>query len=263
MEGQAVEAVTPEHAQAWSPPLALGERIKYRLVPGPAYIRFVAAKWAFRGEAELKLVRFLADPGRTSLDIGANEGVYSYVLRKHSAHVIAFEPNPKMARVLRSWAPREGIDVRECALSNESGTAILRLPLTRRGYSNQEGSLSATKVSGEFGEVTVRTERLDDLQLEGIGFVKIDVEGFEREVLEGAHETILREKPALLIEMEERHTKRPIETQLADVLKLGYHGYFLKRHRSLAPLSAFDPELDHRRPPRRADYVFNFVFLPA
>ena len=263
MEGQAAGAGMPNGARAWSPPLALDEWVKYRLVPGPAYIRFVAAKWAFRGEAELQLVRFLADPDKTSLDIGANEGVYSFVLRKHSAHVIAFEPNPKMARVLRSWAPGEGIDVRECALSNESGTATLRLPVTRRGYSNQEGSLSTTKVSGDYGEVTVRTARLDDLDLRDIGFMKIDVEGFEREVLEGARETIARERPTLLIEMEERHTKRAIEAQLADVLALGYHGYFLKRHRSLAPLSAFDPERDHRRPLRRSDYVFNFVFLPA
>jgi FkbM family methyltransferase len=247
---------------AWTPPSKPDEWLKYRLVPGPLYIRYLVAKALSRGEPELHLVPFLADPAKTSLDIGANKGVYSSVMARYSQHVVAFEPNPKLLDVLRRWAGAGGIDVRPLALSNASGSAVLRIPRGSKGYSNQGASLSAVKVSGDHGAVTVETARLDDLKLSNIGFIKIDVEGFEQEVLEGAKQTLAREKPSLLIEIEEGHTKRPIESDLAAVEALGYRGYYLRHRRVLTPLSSFDPETQHRHPTGRGDYVFNFIFLP-
>ncbi|HVA86926.1 MAG TPA: FkbM family methyltransferase [Candidatus Saccharimonadales bacterium] len=234
------------------------ERIKHALIPGPLYIRYRVAKEMRRGEPELRLLPFLVDPARNAVDVGANKGVYTFVLARLARHVYAFEPNPKIFRILRATAPRRAT-ISPLALSDRSGNAALRVPYGPSGHSNQGGSLSAVKVSGEHTEVPVERRRLDDLDLPDIGFIKIDVEGHESAVLDGARATIARDRPALLVEMEEKHTMQPIETALAAMLDRGYHGFFLDRA-ALRPLDAFDPEVHHRHP--RTGYVFNFIFLP-
>lgn len=250
-------------ARIWAPPSRPDEWLKYRLVPPALYIRYLVAKAYLKGEAELRLVPFLADPQRVSLDVGANKGVYSFVLRRHSRRVVAFEPNPKIRAVLCRWADAR-IEVLPYALSDKPGTAELRIPRGARGYSNQRGTLSRARMSDRDGLVAVETRALDALPLGDIGFIKIDVEGHEREVILGARETLARERPRLLVEIEEYHTRRPIEEDLAFVEGLGFRGYFLKERKTLTPLSAFDPETHHRRAREgdRAQYVFNFIFLP-
>ncbi len=251
--------------KAFVPPSKLDEWLKYRLVPPPLYIRYLVAKAMRKGEAELKLIPVLADPARVSVDVGANKGVYSFLLARYSRSVVAVEPNPKIRAVLAAWA-RPPVTVLPYALSNQSGTAELRVPRSHKGFSNQGASLSAVKVSGDHAIVPVEAKRLDDLGLEPTGFLKIDVEGFEREVLEGGRATILRDRPRLLIEMEERHTRRPIEEDIAFVEALGYRGFFLRGGHVLSSLSTFDPERHHRAAARTGDreaYAFNFIFLPT
>ncbi|TAJ95132.1 MAG: FkbM family methyltransferase [Gammaproteobacteria bacterium] len=245
----------------WSPPYTLEERLKYALIPAGLYIHHRVRKELRRGEPELHLLPFLADRRKISLDIGANKGVYAWMLARCSHEVHAFEPNPKLFRILqRINGPK--LHVSPVALSNISDKAMLRIPgNAQRGYSNQGSSLSAVKVSGEHGEVEVETKRLDDLDLGDIGFIKIDVEGFEQAVLEGAVETLRRCRPNLLIEMEERHTHKPIEESLDYIKRLGYEGLFL-RNGELVSISRFDPAGMHRECVDRPGYVFNFIFLP-
>ena len=252
----------PENIKGWKPPYTWEERLKYALVPASLYIRYRVAKERRRGEREIQLLPYLADPARVSVDVGAHKGVYAWALRKHSRRVHAFEPNPKIFPILNRIAGGN-IEASPIALSNETGTATFRVPRHRRGgFSNQGGSLSAVKVSGEHVGVEVETRRLDDLGLRDIGFIKIDVEGFEQEVLAGAAECIARDRPTLLVEMEEAHTSIPIEDALDAVLRLGYRGLFLRRG-VLWPLDAFDGSRFHRNAERREDYVFNFIFLPT
>jgi FkbM family methyltransferase len=247
---------------AWRPPFTLEERLKYALVPGPLYIRYRAAKEWWRGEREVRLLPHLADPARVSVDVGANKGVYAYFLARWSRHVHAFEPNPKLFTVLRRTMGRaRSVTLSPLALADREGMAELRIPMGNRGYSNQGGSLSAVKVPDHFRPVPVRTARLDDLDIQDIGFMKIDVEGFESKVLLGARETIARDRPVLLIEMEEHHRGEPIEAAIAEVEALGYRSLALHRGR-LMDLDRFDGQRFHRAPASRADYIFNFVFLP-
>ena len=246
---------------SWKPPLTLEEKLKQVLVPPSLYIRYLYAKQLKSGEPELKLVPFLADRGRVSLDIGAHKGVYSYALLKHSQAVHAFEPNPKMFDVLESWA-RDRVTLHPLALSNVTGEADLLVPRRRSGYSNQGSSLSAVKVHGDHGTVRVRTRRLDDCGLDNVGFIKIDVEGFEKEVLEGARALLLRDRPTLLVEMEEKHTGVPLAEMVSSVCAYGYRCMVL-RGGSLLPFERLDVEASHTNPPSKPDYVFNFIFLPV
>ncbi len=185
-------SATDDTAPAWEPPWTFEERLKFALVPVPLYMRYRIAKERRRGEAEIALLPFLADPARVSLDIGANKGVYAWLLRDCSRSVHAFEPNPKMFRFLRRIAG-DSVHVSQVALSNRSGSATLRVPRHRRGgFSNQGASLSDVKVADDFMGIEIEAKRVDDLGVENVGFIKIDVEGFEQAVLEGARETIAR-----------------------------------------------------------------------
>jgi len=143
--------------------------------------------------------------------------------------------------------------------SDRTGHAVLRVPLGSKGQSNQGASLSEVKVSGNYTAVAVQTAKIDDLGSADIGFIKIDVEGFESAVLRGARQTIARDRPTIFVEIEEQHTKRPIEQSLREVLALGYRGLFLFGG-VLRSLSVFDAARHHRA--SDGEYVFNFVFLP-
>ncbi len=242
------------------------ERLKYAVVPPSLYIRHLVAAAPRRGEREIALVPYLADPERGAVDIGANKGVYAYALHGHVRRVVAFEPNPRIHPVLvRNMRGCGNVEVQALALSDRDGSATLRIPWGGRGHSNQRATLGATWTPHENDlQVTVETRRLDALGLSAIGFMKIDVEGHERAVLEGARETIARDRPTLLVEIEEGHSGIPIEEMLGFVESLGYRGLFLSRGGQLASLDAFDPETHHRsaRESSRTDYVYNFIFLP-
>ncbi|MDB5467116.1 MAG: FkbM family methyltransferase [Phenylobacterium sp.] len=244
----------------WEPPLKFEERLK-ALLPPRARIAYLYNRNLRNGEPELHLISVLSDKRRVSIDVGANKGVYSYALRPHSKAVHAFEPNPKLFRVLRSWAHGQ-VELHPEALSNVSETADLLVPRSENGFSNQGASLSATKVSGDHRKLAVRAVRFDDLGIRDVGFMKIDVEGFEREVLEGAADTLRRDRPNLLIEMEEAHTKVPITDMVGTVTAYGYSCFALVRG-TLTPFARLDPEKHHRSPACREDYVFNFIFLPV
>lgn len=239
---------------------ALGPWLKHRLVPGRLYIRYRANAERRRGEQEIRLLPFLIDPAKNAIDAGANKGVYTHVMAERARHVHAFEPNPGMYRLLQQTAARN-VTTYEVALANRSGTAELRIPIGSKGYSNQGASLSTVKTMRNFAAVKVETKRIDDYRFDAVGFIKIDVEGFEDEVIAGAVETLARCRPNLLVEIEEKHTKVPIERSLERVQALDYHGLFLLEG-VLHDLGAFDPERHHRQALGRPGYVFNFIFLP-
>lgn len=246
---------------AWEPPLSLEERLKALVVPGRIDLLYHLWRERRRGEREIGLVPFLADPTRLSLDIGANRGIWAEAMRRHSRGVHAFEPNPKIFRMLRRGLG-PGVTAHPVALSDASGTAELRVPLGSRGYSNQGASLSREKIgAAAYGSVVVETRRLDELGLGPVGFIKIDVEGFEQAVVEGARETLQRHRPALVIEMEEAHAKRPIAEQIAAVEAHGYEAFALDRGR-LRRVAEIDLAARHAQGVRREDYIFNWIFLP-
>ncbi len=246
---------------SWLPPSTVAEEIKYRVVPPSFYIRYRHAKERRRGEKEIHLVPFLAMRDRVSLDVGANKGVYAYAMLAHSAAVHAFEPNPKIFAILQSWA-KDRLQLHQVALSSTSGKAQLLVPRTERGYSNQGASLSLDKVKGAHMKVDVDAVRLDELEMPPIGFIKIDVEGFELEVLKGAAATLQRDRPNLLIEIEEAHTARPLSEMVDEVCAYGYRCLVLRRG-TLTMFEEIDLDAHHRNPRSREDYIFNFIFLPA
>jgi len=245
----------------WVPRYTWEERIKYRLVPARLYMWRLMRKHMRRGEVELKMLPQLVPPGRVAIDVGANKGVYTTMLGRLAAHVHAFEPNPKMLHLLRRILPANATAY-DVALSDSDAAEVeLVVPIYGSVFSNVGASLNPLKKSRAHGVVIVQTRTLDSYNFTNVGFMKIDVEGFEAAVLRGARETIMRERPVILVEMEEGHTGKPIEASHAFMDQFEMDGYFV-RGDVLRPLAEFDPEADHRGKVRQPGYVNNFIFKP-
>lgn len=231
-------------------------------------IRRYKREIAFSGEAELAHLQSLVKPGDLALDVGSNLGAYTYELSRLTGRVIAFEPNAMLARLVASLN-LPGVEVKQVALSTDDGDADLLVPMTNGGHGL--ASLKQEAVNGlETRAVRVATRRLDGLGLDTVAFVKIDVEGFEEDVLDGAEGILLRDRPTLLIEIEERHNPGGLERIRARLEGMGYSGRFL-RHEEWHPLREFDAAIHQRTSDinevgrsiarREHDYVNNFVFV--
>ena len=80
----------------------------------------------------------------------------------------------------------------------------------------------------DFTTFKIRTKKLDDVLPDNkIGFIKIDVEGHEENVLNGAVKIIKKNKPVLLVEIEEKHSKKNVKETINFINSLGYKSYYL------------------------------------
>ena len=244
----------------WTPPYSFEERLKYTLIPARLYMWRLLRKHLRKGEAELKFLPQMVPRDRIAIDIGANKGVYTHLLARLCQGVEAFEPNPKIYRILTRTLP-SNVVAHQVALSDRVGAAELIVPMYGGGFSNQTATLNPRKRNEGAGVVRVSQRTLDSYGFTNVGFIKIDVEGFEAAVLAGARETILRERPVLQVELEEQHTGQSIEQSLAAVQELGMDAFFL-RDGTLRPIAEFDPAQNRAAFARRSGYINNFIFKP-
>ncbi len=93
--------------------------------------------------------------------------------------------------------------------------------------------------------------------------MKIDVEGHEEAVLHGGLETLMREKPNLMIEIEERHAPGSLDRVSTLLQGLGYLGFYLDG-KQIKPIAQFNPDRDQVRQNGKAGrYINNFLFFPS
>lgn len=241
---------------------------KYVIKPGLRFIpqrcklplAYYRLKRSGHLEPEMAILPDLVGAGNLALDIGANIGLFSYVLARLCRQVVAFEPNPDCASVLEAYGARN-VRVERVGLSSKPGTLELHIPLLDGHATTAFGSFAQTY--GAEKRVTAPVKRLDDYAFSGVSFVKIDVEGYETEVLDGAAETFRREMPTILIEVEQRHLDSPMTEVFDRILALGYTGWFLQNG-ALRPISEFSYE-SHQKPyaddyETNPAYINNFIF---
>jgi len=172
------------------------------LTPPSAYYRGRIAAEARAGEPELAVLDKLMRRGGTAVDVGANQGFFAFALSEIADRVVAFEPNPDYALFARVML-RGRAAVHRLALSDRPGRANFRVPIDHDGtVLHLAGSLKGTHAQfprTRTYDVAVRT--LDSFALADVRFIKVDVEGSEREVLDGARMTIARDRPPLLLEL--------------------------------------------------------------
>jgi FkbM family methyltransferase len=228
------------------------------------------------GEVELHLLEFLCRRDADAIAVGANDGSYVHYLRRHARKVIAFEPMPGLARALRDKFPGSDVAIEQVALSDREGTVELHMPVVDgvvvTGCSTISSEASETYPASRAIEVPM--DRLDAVYKGRVGFIKIDVEGHEQAVLDGAVQTIRRCRPRLLVEVDDRLSPGGLARARAYFDRLGYTGHFVRQGK-LEPIAAFSIE-EMQRPDRLPDltapltarkrfgsYIYNFIFLPA
>ena len=135
----------------------------------------------------------LVGRGRVALDGGANVGAYTRIMLGHFETVLAFEPAPDtfaaLARNIEQWGVSGRVRAYPLALSDKAERVRLE---------GKRGHRSVTRRIVGTGDIPA--VRIDDLDLEGLDFIKLDLEGYELRALHGARETLSRFRPFVLFE---------------------------------------------------------------
>lgn len=226
--------------------------LKDRLPASLRVARRARRSWS-NGEPELRLLPQLCSRNRWSVDVGANNGVYTWYLARWSAGVTAFEPQPRHAALL-ARAFRTGVQIEQVALSDRPGEAVLRIPVA--AFEDGRATIEPQNALRDFSfrEYHVPCRCLDSYDLPRVGLIKIDVEGHELAVLHGARGLLARDLPHLVIEAEERHRPRAVESLCDFLLPFGYR-LFACQDGGLSPLTLHAGEVVGNIHP------VNFVFL--
>lgn len=149
------------------------------------------------------------------LDIGANIGCVSQALISSGHDVVAFEPQPAVYELLVKNCPTAVCH--NVALGRSEGTTSMPL----LDYS-KKGNFGGISVGSGGMQVPLRT--IDSYGYENVSLIKIDVEGYEEEVLRGAEETIRKCKPRVYLEADRADKLTSLAMYLASI------GYRYDRH---------------------------------
>lgn len=212
---------------------------RLRLVDGA--LQFLATRPS-PVEAEAAALDHLLPDGAICFDIGAEYGLYTLTFARRigeRGRVFSFEPLPGpyrfLSRVVR-WLRAPNVTVHRLALGERIHEATLSLP--RRRWLPVHGRAFVTDdahgpgPNAEFprevrvpSAVSTVDVAVAEAGLTRVDFIKIDVEGYEPAVLRGALRTLERFRPALLIEIEDRHLEKFRATSATIVDLLAPHGY--------------------------------------
>ncbi len=237
------------------------------------YIKLVYRANRYKNKTDKGGIAFVGDKvrnGHTVLDIGAHKAGYLFFIRKQAGEtgrIYAFEPQTSLFTYLQKIKRLFGwhnVVLEQLALSDEAGKATLFVPASSRDKSSSPGATIVQKLaeSGFQPREEIKTDTLDaycsnrDIRPD---FIKIDVEGNELPLLRGGRQTLLAYKPAVIVEIEERHVgrQRVLET-FEFMLELGYSGYFIHGRQRL-PLKDFSFE-KYQNLDDTGNYCNNFTF---
>lgn len=174
------------------------------------------------GISELPMINFakvVAGSGRTFVDVGAHIGFYTVALASGYDRVLSFEPSKfqfKWLEYNKTINSLDHVELHSSALGSESGSSTVNV-LSKDGGGNSlsQELVLALPDSAILDKYMVNIETLDNFGLSDVDFIKIDVEGFEIDVLEGAINTINASRPAILIEVWIDPSRR---TRVADMM---------------------------------------------
>ena len=177
-------------------------------------------------------------PGTTVVDAGAHIGSHTMTLARlvgRSGRVYAFEPQKKLYRELRQ----------NLKLNDERNVVALRFALgDHPGIVEMSKSATGNEGGTAIGKGGDKAElrTIDSFGLRNVSFMKIDVEGYEDHVLDGAAETIRTQHPVVLVEIQDGEDydkttperKRQIEHTIAKLKAFGYSAQRVSKHDYLA-----------------------------
>ena len=165
-------------------------------------------KGEYQWQARNKSLKYVKNK-RLALDIGANVGLWSRSLTKHFDQVIAFEPVSIFRDCLNKNVKSTNFKVMSVALGNKETTANMNITEGNTGHTHIDPASIGT------GNIQVIT--LDSLNLNNVDYIKLDCEGFEFRVIQGAEQTIKRCQPVIVVEQKPHDAYSDQYTQHAAV----------------------------------------------
>ncbi|MEO8173397.1 MAG: FkbM family methyltransferase [Sediminibacterium sp.] len=206
--------------------------------------------------------------GDIVFDIGAHKAGYLYFFQKqlgNSGSVIAFEPQPVLHKYLlrlKQLFCWENVHVESFAVSDQAGKAMLYIPCNHNRNSSPCATIIESRLAFECQSIeevnTISIDKYCSLHQVAPDFLKVDVEGNELKVFQGAKEILRTYHPPILFECETRFVGKETMLQTFQFLEdLGYQGYFLKGDET-RPLSEFNCE--KHQDPSGTIYCNNFIF---
>jgi len=153
-----------------------------------------------------------------ALDIGAHAGIMTRRMSRDFERVVSFEPIHH--QLLRSnTEDLHNVTIEPYAVGNTNTTVGIYIGVENSGD---------CRVTKGIGDQQVEQIRLDDTDYEGVAAIKMDIQGSELSALQGAEQTILRDWPALMLELE------PDDPNKRTVLELLKDWGYVCRHRRSA-----------------------------
>ena len=186
-------------------------------------------------EKEIRVLKKLVPSSKASIDIGVYRGIYSFFLIELSSYVYAFEANPLLfSKIKNSFKNKKNIKIENIAISSSSGETELRIPIrdVNADYDYEQkyklGTATIHNINNlgnnQFETIKkIKKTSLDEyIFSHEVGFVKIDVEGHELDIIRGGKNFILKNKPVMLIEIEKRHSGIDPQVIINEIKSLGY-----------------------------------------
>jgi FkbM family methyltransferase len=199
------------------------------------YLRLLCSS-SLEKEPELRVARYLVQPGDTVIDIGANVGVYSKILSElvgPDGHVYSIEPFPPTFELLCYNVRKLHLDNVEpvnVAVSDSQGVVTIAIPYDSSGAETHYRASIVTNpaVTSKIEATNVQTITIDSRFLSESGtisFIKCDVEGHEPACIKGATKFLAKSHAAWLIEVSgEPDDKNSGANNVFEILQ--DHGYF-------------------------------------
>jgi len=185
-----------------------------------------------------RALRFFFERSARFVDAGANYGFYSLLAAtwNPALRVVSFEPLRPVFEGLKKNVALNHLDNRvvceNLALSSQSGTATLYLPASTGKDMEATGTLASEswQVRQRAQPLQVETVRLDDYEARHpmrVDIVKIDVEDFEADVLQGMQRIIRRDQPFIVCEILPRNREHKNERTRQFIASLNYTAYWI------------------------------------
>jgi len=191
----------------------------------------------------------LIGAGSCLVDIGANFGYNSVLMAKKTGlngKLFAFEPQRLLFQQLNANLVLNDIQnayTYNLALGNESGQVLTMEPIDYQQACVNLGALSI----GSGGE-TIKTTKLDDLEIGRIDFIKLDAQGYEKFIMQGAENTLKKYMPTIFIEIEEHYLQKFGVTtdEIYELMSsFGYQIYKIQNDWPYDHICSVDPRVEH------------------
>jgi FkbM family methyltransferase len=173
----------------------------------------------------ITFVKHFINPNKNIIDLGANIGTHSIIYSNYTNGIVySFEPQKVVFDILN-----KNVELNNCKniiTYNFGGSNIDSKFYMNACYENKDnqGAFRIDKSLDETNGLQIECRIIDNLNIENVGYIKIDVEGHEYEALMGLKNLLIRDHPSLMVEI---HQSTPTKNSTFKFLEdLGYKSHF-------------------------------------